>query len=46
MAINYNFGWDPIKARDNPDKHGVAFSQSELFQLGKLPDKKPKKYGE
>jgi len=28
MAINYNFEWDPIKARDNPEKHGVAFDEA------------------
>jgi uncharacterized protein len=28
MAVNYNFEWDPIKARDNPEKHGVAFDEA------------------
>jgi uncharacterized DUF497 family protein len=28
MAVNYNFEWDPIKARDNLDKHGVAFEEA------------------
>ena len=28
MAINYNFEWDPRKARDNRDKHGVAFDEA------------------
>lgn len=28
MAVNYNFEWDPIKARDNLDKHGVAFDEA------------------
>jgi hypothetical protein len=27
MAVNYNFEWDPIKTRDNLDKHGVAFEE-------------------
>jgi uncharacterized DUF497 family protein len=27
MAVNYNFEWDPIKARENLDKHGVAFDE-------------------
>jgi uncharacterized protein len=27
MAENYNFEWDPIKARENLDKHGVAFDE-------------------
>jgi uncharacterized protein len=28
MSGNYNFEWDPIKARDNLDKHGVAFDEA------------------
>mgnify|MGYP000014697230 CR=1 FL=1 len=28
MAVNYNFEWDPVKARDNLDKHGVAFDEA------------------
>jgi uncharacterized protein len=28
MAVNYNFEWDPTKARDNLDKHGVAFDEA------------------
>jgi uncharacterized protein len=28
MFINYNFEWDPIKANDNRDKHGVAFDEA------------------
>jgi uncharacterized protein len=28
MAINYNFEWDPRKARDNFDKHDVAFDEA------------------
>jgi uncharacterized protein len=28
MAVNYNFEWDPIKAHDNPEKHGVAFDEA------------------
>jgi len=28
MAVNYNFDWDPIKARDNVDRHGVAFEEA------------------
>ncbi len=28
MTVNYNFEWDPIKARDNLDKHGVAFEEA------------------
>jgi len=28
MAVNYNFEWDPIKARDNREKHGVAFDEA------------------
>jgi len=25
--VNYNFEWDPIKARENLVKHGVAFDE-------------------
>ena len=28
MAVNYNFEWDPIKARDNLNNHGVAFDEA------------------
>jgi hypothetical protein len=28
MAVNCNFEWDPIKARDNLDKHGVTFEEA------------------
>ena len=28
MEVNYNFEWDPIKARDNLDKHNVAFDEA------------------
>jgi len=28
MPVNYNFEWDPTKARDNLDKHGVAFDEA------------------
>jgi uncharacterized DUF497 family protein len=28
MAINYNFEWDPRKAINNRDKHGVAFDEA------------------
>ena len=28
MAVNCNFEWDPIKARDNLDKHGVSFEEA------------------
>ena len=28
MPINYNFEWDPEKARENLDKHGVAFDEA------------------
>ena len=27
MAVNYNFEWDPTKARENLDKHGVALDE-------------------
>jgi hypothetical protein len=26
--INYNFEWDPIKAKSNLDKHGVNFEEA------------------
>jgi uncharacterized DUF497 family protein len=30
--VNYNFDWDPIKARQNQKKHGVRFERaSEIF---------------
>jgi uncharacterized DUF497 family protein len=28
MAINYNFEWDPRKAQDNRDKHGITFDEA------------------
>jgi len=28
MVMNYNFEWDPIKARDNQDKHAVTFDEA------------------
>jgi uncharacterized DUF497 family protein len=28
MAVNYNFEWDPRKARDNQDKHAVTFDEA------------------
>jgi uncharacterized DUF497 family protein len=28
MAINYNFEWDPKKARDNRDKHAITFDEA------------------
>lgn len=28
MIINYNFEWDPIKARKNLNKHKVAFDEA------------------
>jgi uncharacterized DUF497 family protein len=28
MAINYNFEWDPLKARENRNKHGVEFEEA------------------
>ena len=28
MAVNYNFEWDSIKARENRDKHGVDFDEA------------------
>lgn len=28
MTINYNFEWDPRKARFNIDNHGVAFDEA------------------
>jgi hypothetical protein len=28
MAVNYNFEWDPIKARENRNKHGVDFDEA------------------
>ena len=28
VSVNYNFEWDPIKARYNLDKHGVAFDEA------------------
>jgi uncharacterized DUF497 family protein len=27
MTINYNFEWDPLKARKNRNKHGVEFEE-------------------
>ncbi len=28
MAINYNFEWDPRKALENRNKHGVSFDEA------------------
>ena len=28
MVINYNFEWDPSKAHDNRDKHGITFDEA------------------
>ena len=28
MARNYNFEWDPRKAHDNRDKHGITFDEA------------------
>jgi len=28
MVIDYTFEWDPGKARDNRDKHGVSFDEA------------------
>ena len=28
MVVNYNFEWDPIKEKDNRDKHDVAFDEA------------------
>jgi len=28
MPVNYNFEWDPTKARANLDKHGRAFDEA------------------
>ena len=28
MAVNYNFEWNPIKARENRNKHGVNFDEA------------------
>jgi len=28
MAVNYNFEWDPGKARENQDKHSVTFDEA------------------
>ena len=28
MPVNYNFEWDPIKARENWNKHNVAFDEA------------------
>lgn len=33
MAVNYNFEWDPGKARENLDKHGVAFDEAATVFL-------------
>ena len=30
MAVNYTFEWDPRKAQDNRDKHGVAFEEAAM----------------
>lgn len=28
MAINYNFEWDPKKAQENRNKHGITFDEA------------------
>lgn len=28
MTVNYNFEWDPVKARENRNKHGVDFDEA------------------
>ena len=28
MTLNYNFEWNPQKAHDNRDKHGVTFDEA------------------
>ncbi|MDY6905826.1 MAG: BrnT family toxin [Thermodesulfobacteriota bacterium] len=28
MINNYNFEWDPVKARNNRDKHAVTFDEA------------------
>ena len=28
MAINYNFEWEPRKAHDNRNKHGITFDEA------------------
>ena len=28
MVKNYNFEWDPVKARNNRDKHAVTFDEA------------------
>jgi len=28
MVINYNFEWDPRKAHDNRNKHGITFDEA------------------
>jgi uncharacterized DUF497 family protein len=28
MTINYNFEWDPVKAHDNQDKHGITYDEA------------------
>jgi uncharacterized DUF497 family protein len=28
MTIEYNFEWDPVKARTNQKKHGISFEQA------------------
>lgn len=31
--MHYNFEWDPVKAHNNADKHGVTFEQAtEVFK--------------
>ncbi len=36
MKINYNFEWNPIKARKNLNKHKVAFDEAAtIFQDSK-----------
>jgi uncharacterized DUF497 family protein len=28
MTFNYNFEWDPKKAHDNRDRHGITFDEA------------------
>ena len=37
MSVNYNFEWDPRKARENLDKNGVAFDEAAtVFKDSKM----------
>ncbi len=33
MAIDYNYEWDPKKARSNREKHGVSFEEAATVFL-------------